>query len=423
MVRGESVMPHLLVFNRSYYPDLGATGQLLAELCEDLVARYGWQVTVVASLPTVTANGMNGLDNGTRSAPGWGLVRQETVRGVVVLRAVGTRLDKTRFVGRAANYVSYCASALLAGGWARRPDVVMSLTDPPILGLAALMWAKRWRIPFVFLCQDIFPEVAALLEDCESPTVNRLLERINRLLIRKADKVVVLGETMGARLIAGKGADPGRLTVIHNWADCSAITPGAKRNPWSVAEGLADRFVVMHSGNIGLSQNLDILLDAADRLRSHTDVVMAVVGDGAKREVLEARARSQGLANVRFLPYQPKERLTESFAAADVFIISLKKGLAGYIVPSKLYGILAAGRPYVAAVEDDCEIAAITRKYDCGLLAKSGDPDDLADKILTVFHDRDLAHRLGANARRAALEFDRPIQVRKYNDLFQELLN
>lgn len=416
-------MPHLLVFNRSYYPDLGATGQLLTELCEELAAHYDWQVTVVAGLPTIPVNGTNGSGNGRARSADWGPVRRESVRGVAVLRASGTRFAKARFIGRAANYVSYLASAVLAGGWARRPDVVMSLTDPPILGLAALAWARRWRVPFVFLCQDVFPEVAVLLEDFQSPAVNRLLDRINRLLIRNADRVVVPGETMGTRLMTGKGADPTRVRVVHNWADCAAILPGEKRNRFSTANGLADRFVVMHSGNMGLSQNLDILLDAADRLRGYTDVVMALVGDGAKRGPLEVRARSQGLTNVRFLPYQPKERLTESFAAADVFIISLKEGLAGSIAPSKLYGILAAGRPYVAAVEEACEVTAVTRRYACGLLAKPGDPDDLADKILTVFHDRDLAHRLGANARRAALEFDRPIQVRKYNDLFQELLN
>lgn len=414
-------MPHLLVFNRSYYPDMGATGQLLTELCEDLVAHHGWEVSVVAGLPTVTLNGANGCGNGTAESTGWGLIRKEGIRGVAVLRASGTRLPKMRFVGRVANYVSYFASAALAGGWARRPDVVMSLTDPPIIGLTALAWARRWRVPFVFLCQDIFPEVAALLEDVQSPTVNRLLERINRLLICNAARVIVIGETMGARLIAGKGADSGRVRVIHNWADCSAITPGEKRNPWCIGAGLADQFVVMHSGNMGLSQNLDILLGAADRLRSRPDIVTAMVGDGVKRGTLEERARSQGLANVRFLPYQAKERLTESFAAADVFIIALKEGLAGYMVPSKLYSILAAGRPYVAAVEEACEVAAITRKYECGLLAKSGDPDDLTEKILTLYHNRDLLSRLGANARRAALEFDRPLQVRAYDELFHEL--
>jgi glycosyltransferase involved in cell wall biosynthesis len=128
------------------------------------------------------------------------------------------------------------------------------------------------------------------------------------------------------------------------------------------------------------------------------------------------------LSNVHFLPYQPREQLWQSFASADVFVIALKRGLAGYIVPSKLYGILAAGRPYVAAVEDACEVAAVTRQYDCGLLAEPGDPKDLAEKLLTLYQDRALAQRLGANARRAALVFDRRRQVQAYHELFQTLM-
>lgn len=414
-------MPHLLVFNRSYYPDLGATGQLLTELCEDLVAHHGWQVTVVAGLPTVTVNGANGSGNGTGGSAGWGLVRQEAVRGVVVLRAAGTRLAKARFVGRAANYVSYFASAALAGGWARRPDVVMSLTDPPILGLAAVAWARRWRVPFVFLCQDIFPEVARLLDDFHSPVIERALESVNRFLVRRASRVIALGETMKERLVHLRGVDPTKVTVIHNWADCTKIVPGPKRNPFSVTHGLADRFVVMHSGNIGLSQGLEHVVEAAASLYTLQDMQMVFVGDGVKRRALEAQVQTLGLQNVLFLPYQPKEQLTESFAAADCFVISLKRGLAGYIVPSKLYGILAAGRSYVAAVEEECEVAAITKKYDCGLLARPEDPLDLAEKILTLYHDRALARRLGINARQAALAFDRPQQVRAYHDLFREI--
>jgi glycosyltransferase involved in cell wall biosynthesis len=301
--------------------------------------------------------------------------------------------------------------------------VVVSLTDPPIIGLAALLTTRRTGSRFVFLCQDVFPEVAWLLEDFHSPQLNRLLDRINRLLIRKADQVITLGETMRERLIAGKGADPQKVKVIHNWADCSAIVPGSKRNPFAVAHGLAEPFVVMHSGNMGLSQGLETFPDVADRLRSYTDLVLAMVGNGAKRQALEAKAHSQGLTNIRFFPYQPKESLRDSFASADMFVVSLKQGLAGYIVPSKLYGILAAGRPYVAAVEEACEVATITRRYDCGLLAEPGDAKDLAEKILALYHNRALAQRLGANARRAALEFDRPQQVRAYYNLFRELLS
>jgi len=145
------------------------------------------------------------------------------------------------------------------------------------------------------------------------------------------------------------------------------------------------------------------------------------VGDGAKRPALERRVREQGLPNVRFFPYQPKSGLRESFASADLFVVSLKRGLAGCIVPSKLYGILASGRPYVAAVDEASEVAAITRRYDCGLVSGPGDAAVLAEKILALYRDRALAHRLGANGRRAALDFDRPIQVGAYGRLFQAL--
>jgi glycosyltransferase involved in cell wall biosynthesis len=301
--------------------------------------------------------------------------------------------------------------------------VVVALTDPPIIGLAALLAARRSGARFVFLCEDVFPEVARLLEDFQNQAINRLLDRINRFLIRKADRVVALGETMRERLLVEKGAGPHKVRVIHNWADCASIIPGPKQNPFGRSHGLHEAFVCMHSGNAGLAQNLETLLEAANRLRGYPDLIVAVVGDGVKRVELEAQARAQGLSNVRFLPYQPKEGLKDSFASADVFVISLKRGLAGYIVPSKLYGILAAGRPCVAAVEEACEVAAIVKKHDCGLLAEPGDPDDLARKILRLYRNRDLVSRLGANARQAALEFDRPSQVRAYYDLFRELVH
>jgi colanic acid biosynthesis glycosyl transferase WcaI len=402
-------------FNRSYYPDFGATGQLLTELAEDLRRDYGCEVSVVTGTPLLEKKADRSR------VRGWGLVQREEYHGVQIVRAAGTTFRPRRFISRAANYVSYFLSACLAGMRIPRPDVVVSLTDPPIIGLAALLTARRCKARFVFVCQDVFPEVAWLLEDFHNATVNRLLDRINRMLIREADRVVALGEVMRERLIAGKGAEPWKVKVIHNWADCTAIVPGSKRNPFSIAHGLAEAFVVMHSGNLGLSQSLETLIDAASRLRPYHDLVLAMVGDGTKREALELKARSQGLANVRFFPYQPKESLRESFASADVFVISLKRGLAGYIVPSKLYGILAAGRPYVAAVEGACEVAAITKQYHCGLLAEPADPKDLADKILTLYHDPNLAQRLGANARRAALAFDRPLQVQAYYDLFREV--
>jgi lipopolysaccharide/colanic/teichoic acid biosynthesis glycosyltransferase len=218
-----------------------------------------------------------------------------------------------------------------------------------------------------------------------------------------------------------RGVDPARVAVIHNWADCAALIPGSKDNPFARAHGLSEPFVVMHSGNVGLSQDLDTLLDAAALLRDERGILFVIMGDGARRAALEARARAQRLGHVRFLPHQPKERLADAFGSADVFVVSLKRGLAGCIVPSKLYGILAAGRPYVAAVEPACEVAAITTKYDCGLLAPPGDARVLAGRILDLYRDRQLARHLGDNARRAALAFDRPVQVDAYARLLREV--
>jgi colanic acid biosynthesis glycosyl transferase WcaI len=406
---------HIAFFNRSFYPDTAATGQLLTELCQGLVEWHGCRVSVVAGVPLIS------VEKGALTHRAGVLLQRECHRGIEILRARGTRFSKRRFVGRFTNYVSYFFSACYAGLQLDHPDIVVACTDPPIIGLAGYLAARRFGVPFVMSYRDIFPEVARLLEDFQSESVNRVLHGVNCFLARKADRVVALGETMRQRLIEGKGADPAKTIVIPDWADCSEIVPGPKRNPFSIANGLAEKFVVMHSGNIGLSQSLETLVHAAARLKEYPDIEVVFVGEGVKKPGLIELARALGLSNIRFLPYQPVKNLRESFAAADVFVVSLKVGMAGYIVPSKLYGILAAGRPYVAAVEDASEVTAITTKYDCGLLASPGDPGDLAEKVLVLYRNRERTRQLGANARDVALEFDRPRQIQKYYELFCKL--
>jgi len=273
----------------------------------------------------------------------------------------------------------------------------------------------------VFVCEDIFPEVASLLEDFHSTSVNRTLDRVNRHLLRHADAVVAIGERMRRRLVDEKGADAARVEVIHNWADCEAIAPASRDNDFSRAHGLGDRFVLMHSGNVGMSQNLDVLIEAASRLVSKDKLVIAIVGDGSRRPALETEVARRGLSNVRFLPYQPKSQLSESFASADAFLISLKPGIEGYIVPSKLYGILAAGRPYVAALDPSAEPATIAVDNRCGVLATPGNADALAGSIASLYDNPALARTMGENARRAALRFDRRVAVQRYYDLFVRL--
>lgn len=404
---------HIAFFNRSFYPDTAATGQLLTDLAEDLVRDHSCRVSVITGPPLLPSHEHV-------SVGGW-LFGREEHRGVEILRARGTRFNKNRILGRISNYTSYFFSACWAGLRLDRPDVIVALTDPPIIGLAGYMASRRFGVPFVMAYKDLFPEVTVLLTDFHSDAINALLQSVNRFLVKKADRVLALGEMMRARLIENKGAQAEKVIIIPDWADTSAITPGPKDNPFSRTNGLVDKFVVMHSGNIGLSQSLETLVDAAALLRDVPDVQVVFVGEGVKKAELEARAQALGLTNVSFLPFQPKDRLGESFAAADIFVISLQRGLAGYIVPSKLYGILAAGRPYVAAVEETCEVAAITRRNECGLVAEPSNARDLADRILAFHGDRAMTVRYGQHARTAGMAFDRALQVGNYAALFREL--
>ena len=392
-------------FNRSYWPDTGATGQLLTELAEDLVSVHGIDVTVVTGYP-VKHDG----------AP---LPSQELRNGVRIIRAGGTTFSPRRFTGRALNYVTYFLSAVAAAVRLPRQDVTIALTDPPIIGLAAL--AARPRHGMVFFCQDIFPEVAGLLEDFKSPIVNALLERVNRYLCSRAARIIALGDTMASRLVHGKGADPKKITVIHNWADTEAITPSPKHNPFAAAHGLDQLFVVLHAGNIGLGQNLDVVIEAAGLVKSRTDIVVLFIGDGNRRAALEEMVKARGLTNVRFLPFQPRDQLRWTYASSDVCLVSLKPGLAGYIVPSKLYPILAAGRPYIAAVESMSEVAALTERHRCGVVVTPGDAAHLADEIIRLADQRAEREAMGARARLAAELFGRERQIAAHAQVIEEV--
>src|SRR6185503_9814715 len=210
---------HIAFFNRSYYPETTATGQLLTDLCEDLVRDHGCRVSVVTA--------------------GRGrLLGREEHNGVAILRASGTRFSKARFIGRATNYVTYFLSACYAGLRLDRPDVVVALTDPPIIGLAAWLAGRRFGAPLVMAFNDLFPEVTVLLDDFRSETVNTALQKVNEFLVRRAACNIALGQTMRARLIENKGAPPDRTVIIPSWADTSAIQPGPKNNAFTAAHGL-----------------------------------------------------------------------------------------------------------------------------------------------------------------------------------------
>ncbi|MEX0753625.1 MAG: glycosyltransferase family 4 protein [Actinomycetota bacterium] len=396
----------ILVVNQYFWPDTASTSQLLTELCEDLAEHH--EVTVVAGRPSY---------NPSESPRGRGLVAREQHGRVRVLRTWSTSFHRGSMPGRLANYGTYLTSCVIGALRAERPDVVLTMTDPPVVAAAAMAASRARRVPFVYVNQDVFPEVAVVLGKVRNRGVERGLRSVNRRLRSSASRVVAIGRDMRQRLLA-LGCPPGSIEVIPNWADGSAIAPLEGPSALRAREGWNDRFVVMHSGNVGLSQGLDTVVGAADALKEDPSVLFAIVGDGASRHRLEARVAAARLENVRFLPYRPKSELADSLGAADLHLIGLRRGLGGYIVPSKLYGVMAAGKPFVAAIDPDTEPAMIAHEHGCGLLAEPDDARSLADAIRRA-KTAPLAE-MGARGREAfSTLYDRSIATEAYRSLLE----
>jgi len=220
-----------------------------------------------------------------------------------------------------------------------------------------------------------------------------------------------------------KGAMLEKIAVIPNWADTKVMTPHPKENPFSLANGLSSCFVVMHSGNIGLSQKLELLLQAAKRLEGLKDLAIVIIGDGAGKSSLVGLASELGLGNVYFFPYQPAEKMIYSFATADIFVISLAAGLDGFIAPSKVFAIMASGGPFIAAIDKSSEVARIAEEFNCGLVVSPDDPEALSQAIRRAYESQSELAKMGYRARKAVERFySKDAGIEKYGELFCALL-
>jgi len=396
--------PRLLVFNQYYWPGVEATAHLLTELCEALTEDF--EVTVIT-----------GRLRGREHDPDL-----ERRNGVDVIRLRSTAYDRAPLHRRASNYVTYLARALRRGLRGPRPDVVLCMTDPPIVGNIALAVARRFGVPLVVISQDVFPEIAVQLQRLRNPALVRVLGVLTSYYLRRADRVVAIGAKMKERLEA-KGTSSSRIRVIPNWVDTAALGPAPRDNPWGREHGLADRFVVMHSGNIGNAQDLDTLILSTTYLRDLDELAVVLIGFGVRHADHVAQARRLEAGAVSFLEYQPREVLSHSLSSADVHFVGLARGLSGYVVPSRLYGILAVGRPVIAAAEDDSETAEVVRAAECGIVLPPGRPDLLAETIRELAageHDLDAMGRRGRAYVEA--EADRSIAIGRYRRLLGELV-
>jgi len=399
----EARKPRLLVLNQYYWPGIEATAQLLTDLCEALADDV--DITVVT-----------GVLHGHEDEP-----RRVVRNGVEILRVRSTSFERSKVLARASNYVTYLGNALLRGLRAPRPDIVLCMTDPPIVADVALVVARRYRAPLVVISQDVFPEIAVQLKRLENPVAMRLLRSLVRLYLRRADRIVAIGDTMRQRL-EEKGAPADRISVIPNWVDTERLVPRDRANEWARNIGLDKKFVVMHSGNVGHAQDLDSLVRAATFLRDLDDLAILIIGTGARHAELVALAELLEVDQVAFLYYQSRGVLPQSLSTADVHVVGLAPGLAGYVVPSRLYGILAVARPVIVAADAESETAQVVQRAGCGIVVPPGRPELLARAIRDAHDGKYDLIEMGRRGREwVEREADRSVAVRRYRDLLGEL--
>ena len=436
----------ILMIQQHFYPEVAATGQLLLDLCEDLV-KAGYQVKVITGNPTEMPQEIQ------RES----ILRKENYQGIEIVRLRNTTFNKYRMTGRVINYLTFHFLVFFQMLFCEKPDLVYVLSTPPFISFYGLMLKMFKGSKVIYNVQDLFPDLAVELGKLKNKTFIRFLSKLSVLIVRKVDKVVVVGEYMEKRireeLLGGMSAGNSNsnsasandhIITIHNWADGEKIKVlrrendldvgaenggmedgGAQNNYLKKKWGLEGKFVVLYSGNIGYLHEFDTIIDAAEYLakEGRKEIVFVFIGEGIKKSYIEEKVREKGLDNILFFPYQPREILTYSLGLADVSLVTLEKGFEGMVVPSKIYGILASGRPVIAMVGEESEVTEIVSKGKCGEVVKIGDYRVLSDVIVNYYNNSKRCDQEGMNGRKYFEEnYDRKIATKKYIKIIKEML-
>lgn len=405
----------LLLLCPHFAPDLhAATGEVMTQLVLAL-ARRGHRIDVVTSLPWYQGHRVH---EDWRGRP-WRVERTDWGR---ITRVHPFPTDKANVPARAAGFVGFTGLVTSAALGRRDHDVVMGMSPPIFLGEAAGLVGRLHRTPVVFNVQDIFPDVAVELGALTDPRLVRVASGLERRLYRRADAVTVLSEDQAANVRAKLPADQrDKVRIVHNFFDPEKIQPVDRDTPYRRQHGLTGRTVVMYSGNVGLSQAFDLVREAARRYADRPDVRFVINGEGSGRPAVDRWAAD--LPNVTVVDFAPRERVSEVLGSADLHLILLKRGLARSSTPSKLYGILGAGRPVLASIDEGSEVARTVEGAGAGAAVPPEDPDAFVAALDRLLADPDGLRSAGERGRAWALRWLTPdAQAEAYEALFSELI-
>ena len=317
---------------------------------------------------------------------------------------------------RVSNYLSYLLLAI-PRALSITSDIVLAMTDPPIEGIAGALVARLSGRPFVYNIRDLYPDMAVGGSIVRPGSFTARWEAMHRWALRRAARVIVLGEDMRDRIVA-KGVDPARVVVSRDGIVVPETLPSSDN---SVAREIRGdfRFALVHAGNIGFYGAWQTLISAV-RILEKDGVGLVFIGEGAMRPQVEAMA--QGCRAIRFLPFRPEGDVPLVLSSADMHVVTVKRGLEGVVVPSKLYPTLAAGRPVLGVAPEESDVVRIIRRTGCGMAADPADPERVAEAIRSVLHDSEQLQSMGRRARECAFSYDRVKQLKIFSETLEELI-
>jgi colanic acid biosynthesis glycosyl transferase WcaI len=347
----------------------------------------------------------------------WHLFQSEPSGRVRILRVGSSDFPRAQMEKRIFNYLSYVALAVPRALFLPC-DVILAMTDPPFEGIVGAFLALLKDKPFVYNIRDMYPDMAVGGSIVQPGLLSRIWERLHRWALRRATRVVVLGEDMRNRIIA-KGVPPGNISVARDGAEIpSGSTPAPSLDSEVIKTIRGNfQFVLLHAGNLGFYGAWDTLLVGAREL-SAEGIGLVFVGDGAQREHLQTAAKD--IPNVRFLPFFPSSKICSVLAAADAHLITVKRGLEGVVVPSKMYGILAAGKPIVAVAPRECDVVSLGEQKGFSIYADPDDPAAFANSVRQIARNPELLRQMGIAASAVAPEYERSKELAKLVTILEE---
>jgi colanic acid biosynthesis glycosyl transferase WcaI len=380
----------ILFMAQCYAPEDVSAAILITELATDLAKRRH-RVTIVTGAPNYPQGRIfKGYHNSFYAV--------EALNDVRVVRTWSYISPSKKLWSRLLHYGTYSATAFYGGLFAGRPDVIVSYSPPLPLGLSAWLLSRIFRIPWVLQLEDLYPDAAIAAGVMTNKIVINFFGGMEKFLYLRAERISVISKNFRQILIS-KGIQNSRIEVIPVWADPDKVRPMQKQNAFRREHGLGNKFVVMYAGNIGVTSCLEDVLNAAKILREQKDIQFVIVGEGIKKEALEAEAQSNQLPNIIFLPFQPREMFSEMLAAADLSLVTLNANAAFSSLPSKVFNVMASARPILAITPPGSEIMQIVEEADCGWNVPPASPENLAVTIFQLTDCESGLIQMGRNGR------------------------